>query len=106
MNKIGGDAFVARKPIEYHEKSHQSHAGSYREVIFGLLQRWEIAKTVEEGASLLIQALRGEFPSGSFIGAMSGTGGQIGDQTMLEGGRMLRDEKLQDMAYDTIRSYL
>jgi hypothetical protein len=82
-----------------------------------LLQRWEIAKTSEEGALLMVRALLGlspgqstrlswEYPTGTFVGAKSGTGGPISDQTTLEGGKMFLDEALQDTVFETVQQYL
>lgn len=81
----------------------------YRHLFFGLLRRLEIAKTVDDGSLLLFRALHlheWTHPSGSFVGALSGTGGPIGDQTALSGGAMFRDERLQDLAYDTVQPYV
>lgn len=46
------------------------------------------------------------YPSGSFVGARSGTGGPICDQEELEGGRVFGDEAMQRMAYDVVQEYV
>lgn len=89
----------------------------FRCVVFPLLQRWEIAKTADEGAQLLVRALLAskisqppelswEYPSGTFVGAKGGTGGPVCDQTILEGGKMFLEERLQDLAYQAVQAYL
>lgn len=89
----------------------------FHRVLFQLLQRWEIAKTSEEGAFLLVRGLLGwqyeksgslswDYPSGAFVGAKSGTGGPICDQTTLEGGKMFLNQTLQDLAFEAVRLYL
>jgi hypothetical protein len=89
----------------------------FRRVIFALLQKWEIAKTVDEGAQLLVRALLAtiitqptnfawEYPSGTFVGAKGGTGGPICDQTILAGGEMYLEQHLQDLAFQAVEPYL
>jgi hypothetical protein len=89
----------------------------FRRILFVLLKKWEIAKTVDEGAELLVRALLAtkitqptefswEYTSGTFVGAEGGTGGPICDQTILEGGKMYLEQHLQDLAYQAVQPYL
>ncbi|KAL3921591.1 MAG: hypothetical protein SGARI_006643, partial [Bacillariaceae sp.] len=86
-----------------------------RYVLFGMLKRLEIAKTVKEGGTLLSLALRGDgnfttndiyYPSGSFVGARSGTGGPLCEQTDLQGGKFLKDRQLQQLVYKGVQSHI
>jgi hypothetical protein len=82
-----------------------------RHLWFGRLVKMEIAKTVEEGGRLLTDALLGReggpfcivYPSGSFVGARSGTGGPLCEQSELDSGKFLEDFQLQQLVYDVVR---
>jgi hypothetical protein len=81
----------------------------YRTILFPWLQRAEIAKTSYDGARLLARGLvmeDWEYPSGTFVGAKSGTGGPVCDQSILEGGKMFRDATLQELAYKAVQPYI
>jgi hypothetical protein len=114
-----------------------------RTVLFGWLRKLEIAKTIDDGAALLVDALLGQqedhepkpsnptdteeeateknsddeadddntvcwpYPNGAFVGARSGTGGPICEQTELKGGGvLLSDETLQEVTYDVVQRYI
>ena len=81
---------------------------AYRNLFFGVLSRWEIAKTSAQGANLLLNGLSPEYSysSGAFVAAMSGTGGPVGDQTLLPGGKMFLDERLQKLAYEAVQQHM
>ena len=80
----------------------------FRNLLFGMLCRQEIAKTSAQGANLIVNALSPEysFSSGAFVGSMSGTGGPVGDQTQLPDGKMFLDERLQTLAYEAVRQHM
>jgi hypothetical protein len=81
---------------------------TYRNLLFGLLCRSEIAKPSSFGASLILNALSPdyEYVSGTFVGALSGTGGPVGDQSRLPGGKMFRNERLQAFAYEAVKQHM
>ena len=75
--------------------------------VFPILKRMEIAKTVEEGGRMLVQALRNlnwPYPNGSFVGARSGTGGPVCEQTELEGGKGLGDPHMKQLVYQVVQN--
>lgn len=81
---------------------------TFRNLLFGLLYRWEIAKSSVQGASLVLAALLPSYtyPSGTFVGALGGTGGPVGDQSQLTGSRMFRDEELQKLVYQAVQHHM
>jgi hypothetical protein len=81
---------------------------AFRNLLFGWLCRCEIAKTSSQGASVLLNALLPEYSysSGTFVGAMSGTGGPVGDQSMLPGGKMFLDERLQALVFEAVQQHM
>jgi hypothetical protein len=81
----------------------------FRYLMFPLLKHWEIAKDVEDGAALFTRALIGAdwgYPSGTFVGAKSGTGGPICDQSILSGGKVFLDQQMQRIAFEVVHRYL
>jgi hypothetical protein len=47
------------------------------------------------------------YPNGAFVGARSGTGGPICEQTELQGGGiLLSDETFQEVTYDVVQRYI
>ena len=46
------------------------------------------------------------YPNGAFVGARSGTGGPICEQTEIKGGIVLGDETLQEVTYDVVQRYI
>ncbi|KAG7371222.1 hypothetical protein IV203_019792 [Nitzschia inconspicua] len=84
-----------------------------RYLLFPLLQRMEIAKTVDEAGRLLAVALVGsqqqqefDYPNGCFVGAQAGTGGPLCEQSALEGGKQLSDPEIQRLAYQVVQDLI
>jgi Sulfotransferase domain len=81
-----------------------------RYILFPLLRKMEIAKTVDEAGRLLAAALIGSsdfaYPNGCFVGAKSGTGGPLCDQTLLEGGKQLVDRERQELTFRVVQEMI
>lgn len=81
-----------------------------RYIMFPLLRKMEIAKTVDDAGRLLAAALLGRkefgYPSGCFVGAKSGTGGPLCEQSILEGGKQLADPELQALTYQVVQKFI
>jgi hypothetical protein len=82
-----------------------------RYILFPILQKMEIAKSVKEAGQYLTAALLGtnddfDYPNGAFVGAQSGTGGPMCEQTLLEGGRQLADYEIQQLAYQVVQALI
>jgi len=73
-----------------------------------VLEPKDIAKSAYDGADLFVRALEGQWPyaSGTFVGAMRGTGGQVCNQALVPGGDFIENTYLQEMVFSVVNRYL